>query len=132
MSLNGYPMAAMIPAADVERAMKFYTETLGLEPDPDAPEGSNALRSTNGTSVVIYPAPSAGQAAHTLVSWSLPDIRAAAADLTAKGVALEEYDLPDIGIKTVDGVATLPFGTVAWFKDSEGNILGLFGPPSAG
>jgi predicted enzyme related to lactoylglutathione lyase len=132
MSLNQYPMAAMIPVADVDRAMKFYTEMLGLEPDPDAPEGATILRSADGTRVNIYPAPSAGQAAHTLVSWVVPDIRATAAELTAKGLTLEEYDMPDIGIKTVDGVATLPIGTVAWFKDSEGNILGLFELPSAG
>ena len=132
MSLNGYPMAAMIPAADVDRATKFYTETLGLERDPAAPEGAPVLRAADGQRVAVYPAPSAGQAAHTLVSWQVPDIRAAAAELAAKGVTLEEYDMPDIGIKTVDGVATLPFGTVAWFKDSEGNILSLFGPPSAG
>jgi predicted enzyme related to lactoylglutathione lyase len=132
MSLKQYPMAMMIPAADADRAKKFYAETLGLEPDPDAPESAIILRSADGTRVNIYPAPSAGQAAHTLVSWSVPDIRAAAAELAAKGVTLEEYDMPDIGIKTVDGVATLPFGTLAWFKDSEGNVLGLFGPPSGG
>jgi predicted enzyme related to lactoylglutathione lyase len=132
MSLKQYPMAGMIPAADVDRAMKFYTETLGLEHESADHERSNILRSADGTRVAIYPAPSAGQAAHTLVSWQVPEIRAAAAELAAKGVTLEEYDMPDIGIKTVEGVATLPFGTVAWFKDSEGNILGLFGPPSAG
>jgi len=44
---------------------------------------------------------------------------------------LKEYDMPEAGVKTVDGVATLPIGTAAWFKDSEGNILGLFAPVSA-
>ena len=131
MALKQYAVAGMIPAADLDRATKFYTETLGLEPDPSAPEDANILLSGDGTRIVIYPTPSAGQAAHTLAGWNVPDVRAEVAALKEKGVTLEEYDMPDIGIKTVDGVATLPIGTAAWFKDSEGNILGLFGPPSA-
>jgi catechol 2,3-dioxygenase-like lactoylglutathione lyase family enzyme len=131
MGLKQYQVAGMIPAADPDRARKFYTEILGLEADKSAPDGADILLSADGTRIVIYPAPSAGKAAHTLVSWNVPDVRAEAASLKAKGVALEEYDMPDIGIKTIDGVATLPIGTAAWFKDTEGNILGLFGPPSA-
>jgi len=130
MGLKDYRVAGMIPAADVDRARKFYHEVLGLESDTSSPEGGDVLLSADGTRIVIYPAPSAGQAAHTLVSWSVPDVRAEAESLKARGVALEEYDMPDIGVKTVDGVAALPVGTAAWFKDSEGNILGLFGPPS--
>jgi predicted enzyme related to lactoylglutathione lyase len=131
MGLKQYPVAGMIPAADVERATRFYTETLGLEIDPEGAEGATVLLSAGGTRLVIYPAPSAGQAAHTLVSWAVPDIHSEAAALIAKGVKFEEYDMPDIGIKTVDGVAALPIGSAAWFKDSEGNVIGLFGPPSA-
>ncbi len=34
-------------------------------------------------------------------------------------------------LKTEDGIATTEEGLrAAWFKDSEGNILGLFEPPS--
>jgi len=46
------------------------------------------------------------------------------AELKAKGVKVEEYDFGDA---TVDGVVELPDGSKgASFKDSEGNILGLF------
>ncbi|MGA3057921.1 MAG: hypothetical protein ABSE70_07815 [Candidatus Limnocylindrales bacterium] len=41
----------------------------------------------------------------------------------SRGVRFEEYDMP--GFKTVDGVAQTPGGEAAWFKDSEGNIIGL-------
>jgi hypothetical protein len=44
--------------------------------------------------------------------------------LKAAGVVFEEYDFPSL--KTVDGVAETPGNTrSAWFKDSEGNTLGL-------
>jgi hypothetical protein len=51
------------------------------------------------------------------------DVEAAVADLRAKGVTFEEYDMP--GLKTVDGIAGLGEERVAWFKDPEGNILSL-------
>lgn len=131
MGLSQYKLAGMIPAADMDRATKFYTETLGLQPDSSGGEGATVLLSGDGTRIAIYPTPSAGQAAHTLAGWNVPDVRAEVAALKAKGVTFEEYDMPEAGIKTVDGVATLPIGTAAWFRDSEGNILGLFAPVSA-
>jgi hypothetical protein len=51
------------------------------------------------------------------------DLEAEAAELRNRGVAFEDYDLP--GLRTVDGVATTPAGKAAWFKDSEGNLLGM-------
>ena len=40
-------------------------------------------------------------------------------------MVFEEYDFDEL--KTVDGIATTAEGLkAAWFKDSEGNILGIF------
>jgi hypothetical protein len=64
-----------------------------------------------------------------------PDLRAAVEVLRARGAVFEEYHLP--GLKTVDGVAegvgNYPSkggkGELgAWFRDSEGNLLGLGQP----
>ena len=52
-------------------------------------------------------------------------IEAEAKEIKSKGVKFEEYDLPKIGIKTVNGIATIGNMKSAWFKDSEGNILSL-------
>ena len=47
-------------------------------------------------------------------------------DLRAKGVTFEDYDMGDQGPTTENGVARDESGgTVAWFIDSEGNILAL-------
>jgi hypothetical protein len=44
------------------------------------------------------------------------------AELRARGIVFEEYDLP--GVKTVDGIADHESGARgAWFKDPDGNIL---------
>jgi len=43
------------------------------------------------------------------------------AELKAKGVSFEEYDMP--GMK--DGIATGAGAKSAWFKDTEGNILAI-------
>jgi predicted enzyme related to lactoylglutathione lyase len=45
------------------------------------------------------------------------------AELKASGVVFEEYRSGQL--QTVDGIATTRGGRAAWFKDSEGNILGL-------
>jgi len=43
----------------------------------------------------------------------------------AQGVTFEEYDLPEVGLKTVRGIAELNGRKRAWFKDPESNIIGL-------
>ena len=50
--------------------------------------------------------------------------------LQAKGVTFLDYDMPEIGLKTVDGIADIPNGMrIAWFRDPEGNILALSSIP---
>ena len=51
------------------------------------------------------------------------DVPALVAELKGRGVVFEEYDWP--GLKTVDGIATTGPHQSAWFKDSEGNLIGL-------
>jgi hypothetical protein len=70
------------------------------------------------------------------MAWEVDDVEAAVAELRARGVVFEDYDLP--GLNTVDGIAEIA-GTypsdggigerAAWFHDSEGNLLAL-GQPS--
>ena len=59
----------------------------------------------------------------TQMTWNTPDIEAAVAELKARGVIFEEYDTSEV--KTINSVATLGQSKGAWFKDSEGNMLGF-------
>ena len=40
-------------------------------------------------------------------------------------MTFEDYDLPEIGLKTVNGIAAFEGSKAAWFKDSEGNIVNM-------
>jgi hypothetical protein len=53
------------------------------------------------------------------------NIEAEMSELGAKGVVFEEYDMPQMHIKTVNGLATMDGAKMAWFKDTEGNILSI-------
>ena len=122
--LKDFPVHPTIPAKDFERAKKFYGEKLELEVDQDTPAGT-MFKIANGR-LFVYPTPSAGTAEHTLIGWTVDDIEGVVKYLKGRGIKFEEYD--NEYIKTVDSIAKNPNGRSAWFKDSEGNILGLFQP----
>jgi predicted enzyme related to lactoylglutathione lyase len=129
-SLGNYPAAAVLRAEDLDRAKKFYTEVLGLKPGDlsgPASEGMGMFTAGDGTMVMIYERPGMPAPQNTALGFGLPadQFDEAAAELRAKGVKFEDYDLPEVGLKTVDGIAEFEGSKAAWFKDSEGNILNI-------
>jgi catechol 2,3-dioxygenase-like lactoylglutathione lyase family enzyme len=120
--LSDFDVMPSFPAADLERAKRWYREKLGFEPESDDPAGVQYR--SGSTSFTVYPTQFAGTGQHTLAGWVVKDIRHLIEELRGRGVTFEEYDFP--GLKTEDGVADLGSELAAWFKDSEGNILGLF------
>jgi catechol 2,3-dioxygenase-like lactoylglutathione lyase family enzyme len=109
-----------IPATDLDRAQHFYEDKLGLKAEKS--EGGLIFRCKNSW-FLVYPTRGAGTAPHTLGGWQTDNLDREMAELRARGVVFEEYDFP--GLKTVNGVAEHGFVRSAWFKDSEGNVLGL-------
>jgi catechol 2,3-dioxygenase-like lactoylglutathione lyase family enzyme len=120
--LANAPIAATIPASDLERAKQFYAEKLGLSPVRETPNGY-MYACGDGTEFVLYATTSAGQAQHTLAGWNVEGLESVMTDLRSRGVVFEEYDMP--GLQTVNGIATMGDMRGAWFRDSEGNILAL-------
>ena len=116
------PIHATLPASDLERAKRFYTERLGLSQEMEAP-GGIFFRCGEGTRFLVFPSGGTASGTHTQIGWSVEDIEAEVADLKARGVVFEEYDTPYL--RTVESVATTGPIKAAWFKDSEGNLLGL-------
>ncbi len=117
-----WSFSATIPAKDLDGTRKFYEGVLGLQVVMENPAG---ITYRSGDSVVsLYPTEFAGTAQHTLGGFIVDDIEAAVADLRARGVMFEEYDMP--GLKTENGIAELGGERGAWFKDPEGNILSVF------
>jgi catechol 2,3-dioxygenase-like lactoylglutathione lyase family enzyme len=125
MRLTDAPFITTLPAHDIERAVRWYEEKLGLTPIMNL-GGSGQLYRTGGSHWTIYQTPSAGTGKHTLGGWVVPDIDAAMRDLRAKGVIFEDYAMGDEGPTTDNGVLRDPTGgAAAWFIDSEGNVLAL-------
>jgi catechol 2,3-dioxygenase-like lactoylglutathione lyase family enzyme len=119
--LTNAPIVPTIPVVDVKRARKFYEEKLSLKPWKEMPDGV-IYECGEGTKIALYQR-GPTKADQTVASFLVKDIEAEVEDLKEKTVTFEEYDIPDI--KTVEGIATLGLYKVAWFKDTEGNILSI-------
>jgi predicted enzyme related to lactoylglutathione lyase len=119
--LKDSAVTANIPAADLDRARRFYADTLGLTPGGENP-GGLVYTTAGGTTFFLYQTEYAGQAGHTIAQFHVKDVPAEVSELEAKGLRFEHYDMPGV---TWDGdIASIEgMGRAAWFKDSEGNIM---------
>jgi catechol 2,3-dioxygenase-like lactoylglutathione lyase family enzyme len=117
-----------LPVADLDRATAFW-EGLGFRPH-NVQSTAVLFEAGSGTLFAVTKGTAVSSGAHTQMGFTTPDIEAEVADLRARGVVLEEYDMP--GFKTVGGIAPVGPNRAAWFKDSEGNLIGIiqFADPS--
>lgn len=114
-------MYSYIPAKDVARARKFYEEKLGIKPKQET-AGGVVYEFGNGTACFLYPRPNAGTSQVSQAFWQVDDIEREVADLKARGVKFEKYDMPEMD---ENGISTAGGAKAAWFKDTEGNIMAL-------
>jgi catechol 2,3-dioxygenase-like lactoylglutathione lyase family enzyme len=115
-----------LPATDMERAKAWYASILQIEPTK-LDENGDAWYEAGGTRFLLYASKFAGTNQATAMGVEVEDVAAAVADLRARGAVFEDYDFGD-DFRTVEGILTTPDGQkLAWFKDSEGNILSFAG-----
>jgi len=111
----------MIPVADLDRARKFYEETLGLETKDEWGEG--VTMESGDTLINVYRSEFAGTNKATALTFEVDDAEKEVGELKDKGVFFEHYDLPGLqrqgDLYVAEGMKT------AWFKDPDGNILSL-------
>jgi predicted enzyme related to lactoylglutathione lyase len=119
--LSRAPIRAYIPVSNVSRARTFYEGTVGLTPKEEYAGG--VIYECGGTDVFMYPTPNAGTSRASQAFWQVEDVEAEVAELKARGVTFEEYDMP--GITMTNSIATAGGAKTAWFKDTEGNILAI-------
>ena len=121
--LASFPVVATMPAVDIQRARRYYSDTLGLKPvQVPFPDGA-LFEAGKGSQIYLY---QRGQtkADHTAATFTVENIEQVVDDLTLRGVIFEQYDMGEL--KTdARGIAVFGSNKSAWFKDSEGNILGL-------
>jgi catechol 2,3-dioxygenase-like lactoylglutathione lyase family enzyme len=122
--LSGYPVVAVLPVVDIERAKAFYRDRLGLPALPEPLPGDEAdFECGGGSRLRLYRRPPVA-VEHTQATFEVDDIRAIVRELTARGVRFEQYDYE--GFRTdADGIAEVAGVRGAWFKDTEGNILSV-------
>jgi catechol 2,3-dioxygenase-like lactoylglutathione lyase family enzyme len=128
--LRNATIAVRLPAQDLERARAFYSDVLGLEP---VEEREGALRYVCGDqSFAVFLSTGRASGQHTQMGFYVPDIDAAVEELRSRGLTFEEIDLG--GLPQRNGIVEIPgqypsTGAVGeratWFRDSEGNLLGL-------
>jgi catechol 2,3-dioxygenase-like lactoylglutathione lyase family enzyme len=118
-----------LPAQDLDRARRWYSDKLGLDPVEERPGG---LRYRCGTTYfVVFQSTGKASGESTQMGWEVDDIEAVVADLKSRGVEFEEVDSP--GMQTVNGIADIDGNYPskghgergAWFRDGEGNLLGI-------
>jgi catechol 2,3-dioxygenase-like lactoylglutathione lyase family enzyme len=120
---------------DLNRARRFYSDKLGLEPSEERP-GGLLYRCASGE-FALFESAGSSPGTYTQMGWEVDDIVATVAELKGRGVVFEDVDLP--GLKTVDGIAEVSGNypskggkgeRAAWFRDCEDNMLGIGQPIS--
>ena len=120
--LGGYDVIGFVPIVNVERAKRFYVGTLGLrlvgEELPFA-----LVFDANGIMVRLAIVKELPPTPGTVLGWQVPDVEVVVKSLAAKGVSFERYGFLE---QDAAGIWTAPNGAkIAWFKDPDGNTLGL-------
>ena len=115
---------ATVPVKTLETARPFYEGKLGLTIADERP-GVLSFRVGN-TFLLVYESRFAGTNQATAATWNAGgDIEKVVAELKAKGVTFEHYDMP--GLTARGDLHVNEDMKVAWFKDPDGNIHALVG-----
>jgi catechol 2,3-dioxygenase-like lactoylglutathione lyase family enzyme len=114
-------MIGFIPTTDYDKARAFYEGKLGftfVSLDQFA-----LVMTVGGHRIRISKIPNFKPLQGTILGWEVENVEAVAIWLRDRGVPPEKY--PFAQDQTL-GIWTTPDGSkVAWFKDPDGNILGV-------
>jgi catechol 2,3-dioxygenase-like lactoylglutathione lyase family enzyme len=119
-------LVTLIPVRNMDRAIKFYTRTLGGRL---LYRGRGAMRDywaglRLGDSEVWFVAPDKREkrelSYHTFL---VRNIRGAVKGLERKGVKFEKAEKTPTSTKVEGAIVWEPFGGGAFFKDPEGNLM---------
>jgi catechol 2,3-dioxygenase-like lactoylglutathione lyase family enzyme len=121
-----------LPAQDLERARAFYRDRLGLEP---VEERAGGLRYVCGpTEFHLFDSAGAPSGASTQMAFEVANLEETLADLRARGVSFERYEMPGFeargdAIVAPDNYPSKGTGELGtFFYDSEGNLIGIAQP----
>jgi catechol 2,3-dioxygenase-like lactoylglutathione lyase family enzyme len=127
--LTDAPVYTILLSLDLEASRHFYGELLGLRllrEDHSESDHRLVYAAGEGTRLVISQSTVGTSDSQTQAAFRVPDIRAAVAELRARGVKIEEYVAPDP--VTDDGVADMHHSWAAWFIDPSRNCIAIVQP----
>jgi predicted enzyme related to lactoylglutathione lyase len=109
---------------DLDTARTFYEEVLGLRTSAEPQMGGLLhLNLAGGRDVLVYAkGPAHSPATYTVLNFPVPDVDAAVAELTTRGVQFLHYDQPptdETGVMRAGGPL------IAWFTDPAGNVFSV-------
>lgn len=114
-------VVATIPVSDLDRAKRFYGDTLGLELLWENP-ASARFRCGSASELSVFRRPGVSTD-HTLAHFEVSDVEAAVQELEAKHVEFLDYS--EGPLVTTGHIAQMGPARGAWFRDPDGNTLGL-------
>jgi catechol 2,3-dioxygenase-like lactoylglutathione lyase family enzyme len=125
-----------LPAQDLDRARRFYSKRLGLDPVEEREGGLRYL--CGATEFHLFLSSGAASGTSSQLGFEVEDIDAAVADLRSRGLEFETFDPADFafdaaGLRVEDGILVVPDNYPSkgsgergvFFRDSEGNLLGI-------
>jgi catechol 2,3-dioxygenase-like lactoylglutathione lyase family enzyme len=112
---------------DIEKAQKFYGETLGLNTSVLDEGNLISLDLAGDRATLVYIKPDFAPATYTILNFPVEDVDRAVDELTARGVRFERYEEFDQDEKGISRPDNGP--DIAWFKDPAGNILAVHSEP---
>ena len=124
MGLSISSVMPTIAVDDLDRAIRFYSDKLGLSVRrlEGGMDGGALVEVGESDRLLLYRS-TYKRGETTYAGFLCDDVETTARELRDKGVVFEEYDFP--GLKTVNGIATTGDLKTGWFRDSEGNILAI-------
>ena len=124
MGLSISSVMPTIAVDDLDRAIRFYSDTLGLSVRRLEGDMDSALVEVGDADRLLLYKSGYRRGETTYAAFLSEDVEGSVRELRDRGVEFEEYDFP--GLKTVNGIATTEGGLkTGWFRDSEGNILAI-------
>ncbi len=121
--LSDSPAFSGFSVDDLDRARAFYEEVLGLRTSPEEMDGILRLHTGGGRDVLVYSkGADHSPATYTVLNFPVPDVDAAVAELTGRGVEFLHYDSPptdETGVMRAGGPL------IAWFADPAGNVFSV-------
>ena len=128
--LSDFPVMTLLPATDISRAEAFYTNKLKFS-RANVPVTGNDIAFKTGevTVLYIYERESGTKADHPVAAWHVKDIEDVVHELSELGVKFE-HEVQDLTGLSPNALGIFEVGgeKIAYFKDSEGNLLSIAEP----